>query len=156
MRTYDLSPLHRFTVGFDNVSRLMDAVSRLDEGAMSYPPYNIERFGDDRYRISMAVAGFAEDELDITVKDNSLTVTGRKAEETGDAGETTFLHRGIAARAFERRFELASHIKVKGASLENGLLHIELMREVPEELKPRKIAISAEGGKTAIGGPKAA
>ncbi|WP_337997188.1 Hsp20 family protein [Oleispirillum naphthae] len=157
MRTYDLSPLHRFTVGFDNVSRLMDAVSRLDEGAMSYPPYNIERFGEDRYRISMAVAGFSEDDLDITAKDNSLTVTGRKAEETGEAdGGTTFLHRGIAARAFERRFELAAHIKVTGASLENGLLHIDLEREVPEELKPRKIAISAEGGKTAIGGPKAA
>jgi len=156
MRTYDLSPLHRFTVGFDNVSRLMDAVGRLDESAVSYPPYNIERFGEDRYRISMAVAGFSEDELDITVKDNSLTVTGRKAEEAADGDATTFLHRGIASRAFERRFELASHIKVKGAALENGLLHIDLEREVPEELKPRKIAISAESGKKAIGGPKAA
>lgn len=156
MRTYDLSPLHRFTVGFDNVSRLMDAVSRLDDNAMSYPPYNIERFGEDRYRISMAVAGFSEDELDITVKDNALTVTGRKAEDTGGEAETTFLHRGIASRAFERRFELAAHIKVKGASLENGLLHIALEREVPEELKPRKIEIAADSGKKAIGGPKAA
>ncbi len=154
MRSYDLSPLHRFTVGFDNVSRLMDAVSRLDDATMSYPPYNIERFGEDRYRISMAVAGFTENDLDIMLKDNTLTISGRKAEEEADAA--TFLHRGIASRAFERRFELAAHIKVKGASLENGLLHVDLEREVPEELKPRKISIDATDGKKAIGGPKAA
>ncbi len=153
MRTYDLSPLHRFTVGFDNVSRLIDAVSRLDDSAMSYPPYNIERFGEDRYRISMAVAGFTEADLEIELKDNTLTISGRKNEEE-DA--STYLHRGIAARAFERRFELAAHIKVKGASLENGLLHVDLEREVPEELKPRKIAIAADTGKKAIDGPKAA
>lgn len=153
MRTYDLSPLHRFTVGFDNVSRLIDAVSRLDDSAMSYPPYNIERFGEDRYRISMAVAGFTEADLEIELKDNTLTISGRKNEEE-DA--STYLHRGIAARAFERRFELAAHIKVKGASLENGLLHVDLEREVPEELKPRKIAIAANTGKKAIDGPKAA
>lgn len=153
MRTYDLSPLHRFTVGFDNVSRLIDAVSRLDDSAMSYPPYNIERFGEDRYRISMAVAGFTEADLDIMLKDNTLTISGRKGEEE-DA--STYLHRGIASRAFERRFELASHIKVKGAALENGLLHVDLEREVPEELKPRKIAIAADSGKKAIDGPKAA
>ncbi len=153
MRTYDLSPLHRFTVGFDNVSRLIDAVGRLDENSVSYPPYNIERFGDDRYRISMAVAGFTENDLDIEIKDNTLTIAGRKEEE-GDAA--TFLHRGIAARAFERRFELAAHIKVKGANLENGLLHIDLEREVPEELKPRKIAISAADDKKSIPGPQKA
>lgn len=153
MRTYDLTPLHRFTVGFDNVSRLIDAVSRLDDGAASYPPYNIERFGEDRYRISMAVAGFTEDELDIVLKDNTLTIAGRKGEEAESA---TYLHRGIASRAFERRFELAAHIKVKGAALENGLLHVELEREVPEELKPRKIAIAADSGRKAIDGPKAA
>lgn len=153
MRTYDLSPLHRFTVGFDNVSRLIDAVSRLDDSTMSYPPYNIERFGEDRYRISMAVAGFTEADLEIELKDNTLTISGRKNEEE-DA--STYLHRGIAARAFERRFELAAHIKVKGASLENGLLHVDLEREVPEELKPRKIAIAADTGKKAIDGPKAA
>lgn len=153
MRTYDLSPLHRFTVGFDNVSRLIDAVSRLDDSAMSYPPYNIERFGEDRYRISMAVAGFTEADLEIELKDNTLTISGRKNEEEDSS---TYLHRGIAARAFERRFELAAHIKVKGASLENGLLHVDLEREVPEELKPRKIAIAADTGKKAIDGPKAA
>ena len=153
MRNYDLTPLHRFTVGFDNVSRLMDAVSRLDEGAMSYPPYNIERFGEDRYRISMAVAGFTESDLDITLKDNTLTISGRKSEEE-DA--STYLHRGIASRAFERRFELAAHIKVRAASMENGLLHIDLEREVPEELKPRKIAIDAGDGAKAIRGPQAA
>ncbi len=153
MRNFDLTPLHRFTVGFDNVGRLMDAVSRLDEAAMAYPPYNIERFGEDRYRISMAVAGFTEADLDITLKDNTLTIAGRKGEEE-DA--STYLHRGIASRAFERRFELAAHIKVKAASMENGLLHIDLEREVPEELKPRKITISAGDGAKAISGPKAA
>ncbi len=153
MRTYDLSPLHRFTVGFDNVSRLIDAVSRLDESAVSYPPYNIERFGEDRYRISMAVAGFTESDLDIVLKDNTLTVSGRKEEE---ADASTYLHRGIASRAFERRFELAAHIKVKAASLENGLLHIDLEREIPEELKPRKIEIAAADGKKALGGPQKA
>jgi molecular chaperone IbpA len=155
MRTYDLSPLHRFTIGFDNVSRLIDAVGRLDETAVSYPPYNIERFGEDRFRISMAVAGFTEGDLDIELKDNTLTVSGRKEEEE-ESDTSTFLHRGIAARAFERRFELAAHIKVKGASLENGLLHIDLEREVPEELKPRKIAISADDGKKAIPSPQKA
>lgn len=139
MRNFDLTPLHRFTVGFDNVSRLIDAVSRLDDGAVSYPPYNIERFGEDRYRISMAVAGFGEADLDITLKDNTLTIGGRKADEDDSA---VYLHRGIASRAFERRFELASHIKVTGATLEKGLLHVDLAREVPEELRPRKIAIT--------------
>ncbi|MBN2752250.1 MAG: Hsp20 family protein [Rhodospirillaceae bacterium] len=156
MRAYDLSPLHRFTVGFDNVSRLMDAVSRLDEGAVSYPPYNIERFGEDQYRISMAVAGFAENELDITLKDNTLTVAARKTEEEEDQNPSIYLHRGIASRAFERRFELAAHIKVKGASLENGLLHIDLEREVPEELKPRKIQITGETAPKTLSGPSKA
>ncbi|EKV30796.1 16 kDa heat shock protein A [Caenispirillum salinarum AK4] len=143
MRSYDLSPLHRFTVGFDNVSRLLDAATRLDDAALSYPPYNIEKLGADDYRVTMAVAGFAESDLDVTVEDSTLIVRGRMdRDETGDDAEPrTFLHRGIATRAFERRFELADHIKVEGARLVNGLLHVELKREVPEEKKPRRIAI---------------
>ncbi|WP_404378836.1 Hsp20 family protein [Caenispirillum salinarum] len=144
MRSYDLSPLHRFTVGFDNVSRLLDAATRLDDAALSYPPYNIEKLGEDDYRVTMAVAGFAESDLDVTVEDSTLIVRGRMGrDDTGEAAEPrTFLHRGIATRAFERRFELADHIKVEGARLVNGLLHVELKREVPEEKKPRRIAIS--------------
>lgn len=143
MRTFDLSPLHRFTVGFDNVGRLLDAATRLDDAAVSYPPYNIEKLGDDDYRVTMAVAGFAEADLDVTVHDNTLIITGRmdRPDET-EGVERRFLHRGIATRAFERRFELADHIRVEGARLVNGLLHVELKREVPEEKKPRRIAIS--------------
>lgn len=150
MRTFDLTPLHRFTVGFDNVGRMLDAVSRLDDQAVSYPPYNIEKVSEDDYLVTMAVAGFTEDELDITVKDNTLLVSGRKADEQDD-GNRQFLHRGIANRAFERRFELASHIQVTGAGLENGLLSITLKREIPEALKPRKIAIGNSGPKQISG-----
>ena len=139
MRTMDLSPLLRGTVGFDRMMNMLDASTRVDEGALSYPPYNIEKIGEDDYRIVMAVAGFGEGEVDITVKENSLVVTGKKDKpETGDG---SYLYRGIATRAFERRFDLADHIKVSGARLENGLLFIELVREVPEAMKPRSIKI---------------
>lgn len=144
MRTFDLSPLFRATVGFDRVANLLDAVSRTDEGAFSYPPYNIEKLGEDAYRITMAVAGFSEADLEITAKEASLIVTGKKAKQ--DEPQATYLHRGIAQRAFERRFDLADHIKVVGASVENGLLHIDLVREIPEAMKPRTIAIKRASG----------
>lgn len=140
MRTFDLSPLFRSTVGFDRVSRLLDSVQQVDEQSLSYPPYNIEKLGEDQYRITMAVAGFAQDDLEITQAENALIVRGKIRQESG---ERQFLHRGIAGRAFERRFHLADFIRVNGASLENGLLHVELVREVPEALKPRTIAIQA-------------
>lgn len=140
MRTFDLSPLFRSTVGFDRVSRLLDSVQQVDEQSLSYPPYNIEKLGEDQYRITMAVAGFAQDDLDITQTENALLVRGKVRQEPG---ERQFLHRGIAGRAFERRFHLADFIRVAGANLENGLLHVELVREVPEALKPRTIAIEA-------------
>jgi molecular chaperone IbpA len=144
MRSYDFSPLFRSTVGFDRLTRLVDAATRLDESAPAYPPYNIEKTGEDAYRISMAVAGFADDEIEITAQDNTLVISGKpkKAEE-----ERKFLHRGIAGRAFERRFELAEFIEVKGASLENGLLHVELVRVVPEAMKPRTIKVEARAPK---------
>ncbi|GEO82886.1 Hsp20 family protein [Pararhodospirillum oryzae] len=140
MRTFDLTPLHRFAIGFDNVSRLLDAASRLDEQAVSYPPYNIEKTGETEYRITMAVAGFGEDDLSVTTQENTLVIAGRldRTEEP----PARFLHRGIAGRAFERKFELADHIKVVGATLVNGLLHVDLVREVPEEKQPRQIAIT--------------
>ena len=139
MRSFDFSPLFRSTVGFDHLARMLDAAQRIDDQSLSYPPYNIEKLGEDDYRITMAVAGFGEDDLEITAQGSSLVVAGHsKKEET--AGQ--FLHRGIAGRSFERRFELADTIKVTGASMLNGLLHIELVREVPEALKPRSIAIS--------------
>ena len=138
MRTLDLSPLFRSTVGFDRMTRLLDAATRFDEGALSYPPYNIEKTGEDTYRITMAVAGFGEDDLEITAQENSLVISG-KVEQPADAAK--LLHRGIAGRAFERRFELAEHIRVAGASLVNGLLHVDLVREVPEAMKPRTVRI---------------
>jgi len=139
MRTYDLSPLFRSTIGFDQLSRLLESSLKTEETGNSYPPYNIEKRGDDQYRITMAVAGFRSEDLEITAHANQLIVQG-KAKREGDAG--TFLYRGIAGRAFERRFQLADHIRVVDASLENGLLHIDLLREVPEILKPRTIAIT--------------
>ncbi len=144
MHSFDLTPLFRSTVGFDRMARLLDSVTRLDEQAASYPPYNIERLDEDKYRITMAVAGFGEDELDVTVKDGVLIVSG-KAEPKEE--ERKFLHRGIARRAFERRLQLADSIQVSGARLENGLLHVELVREVPEAMKPRQIAIKTLDGK---------
>jgi molecular chaperone IbpA len=135
MNTFDFSPLFRSTIGFDRLMQLAETATRLDPG---YPPYNIEVTGDDAYRLTMAVAGFGADELDITVKENTLEIVGRSKTEKEPQ---RVLHRGIASRAFERRFELADHIKVAGAKLENGLLSIDLVREVPEALKPRKVAI---------------
>jgi len=146
MRTYDLSPLFRSTVGFDRMMRLLDAAARTDDAAPSYPPYNIEKTAENSYRITMAVAGFAQDELNVSVQEDVLTVSA-KAQKTEE--EPRYLHRGIARRAFERRFELADHIQVTGASLVNGLLHIELKREVPETMKPRSIKISSDEGKKA-------
>ena len=141
MRTTDFSPLYRFSVGFDRMQRLVDAASRFDDAASAYPPYNIEARGDDAYRITMTVAGFAEKDLDVTVTENTLVISGRKRDEDK---AVSYLHRGIAGRAFERRFELADHIKVAGANLVNGLLHVDMVRELPEEKKPRKIAIGSK------------
>lgn len=140
MNTFDFSPLFRSTVGFDRLSRLLES-STLHEQDAAYPPYNIVKISEDDYRITMAVAGFSEKDLDITAKENQLIVSGRAADKGAEG--VTYLHRGIAGRAFERRFQLADHIKVTGASLENGLLTIELAREIPEEMKPRKIAINS-------------
>ena len=142
MRTYDFSPLFRSTVGFDRMTQLMDAAMSRSNQADGYPPYNIEKQGDDNYRITLAVAGFSRDDIDVTVEKNSLVVRG-KAE--GEGGERTYLHRGIAGRAFERTFQLADHLVVKSADMENGLLHVDLERVVPEELKPRRIEISSHG-----------
>src|SRR5690606_21436578 len=133
-------PLYRSTVGFDRLFTMLDTLGQPDNG-QSYPPYNIERTAEDAYRISMAVAGFSEDEISIEAHRNVLTIKGEKAEEKDE--NTQFLHRGIAARAFERRFQLADHVEVNGAALKNGLLHIDLKRNIPEEMKPRRIAISA-------------
>lgn len=142
MRSLDLSPLYRATVGFDRLASALDSASRQDDSAYSYPPYNIERLDEDSYRIVMAVAGFSEDELDVTAKENTLTITGKKAAAEDE--QTKYLHRGIANRAFERRFDLADYIKVNGARLENGLLTVELLREVPEAKKPRTIKIAGQ------------
>jgi molecular chaperone IbpA len=144
MRTFDFSPLYRSTVGFDNLSRLLDTASQWDKNQPGYPPYNIELVEDDSYRISMAVAGFTQDELEIQVEKQVLTVTGVKP---GDGEVTNYLHRGIAARNFERRFRLADHVKVCGAKLENGLLHIDLQRELPEAMKSRTISIESGDAK---------
>lgn len=136
MTSFDFSPLFRSTIGFDRVSRLVYQ-AMLDEGS-SYPPYNIEKTGEDTYRITMAVAGFGDDDLNVVAQENTLTVSG-KAKSAEEKAE--FLYRGIAGRAFERRFQLADHIKVVGAQLVNGLLHIELAREVPEAKRPRTINV---------------
>ncbi|KZD03359.1 Hsp20 family protein [Oceanibaculum pacificum] len=143
MRNYDLTPLFRSTVGFDRMMRLLDSSMRDVQQAPTYPPYNIEKLGEDQYRISMAVAGFADSDIEIVAQNNTLTVSGKGTQEEEEAEQGRYLHRGIARRAFERRFELADTVKVTGAAMENGLLHIELVREVPEEAKPRKIAIAA-------------
>ena len=140
MRGFDLSPLYRSTVGFDRMFNLLDSLGGPDNSGQTYPPYNIERTGENAYRVTMAVAGFGEDDINIESKENTLTVKGEKKSETEEK-EDQFLYRGIAARAFERRFQLADHVEVKGASLENGLLHIDLVREIPEAMKPRTIAI---------------
>jgi len=139
MTTFDFSPLYRTSVGFDRLASMMSSATRQDQGN-SYPPYNIRTTGEDHYQITMAIAGFSEDEIDITTEQNRLLVTGNRAEEKEEQGE--YLHRGIATRSFERRFNLADHVKVMSASLENGLLHIDLERELPEAMKPRTIKIS--------------
>jgi molecular chaperone IbpA len=140
MRNFDLAPLYRATVGFDQIADLLDRVMSSDVAQPTYPPYNIEKTADDAYRISIAVAGFAADDLGVDVKDGSLVVSARKSDE--DEGRT-YLHRGIATRAFERRFQLADHVRVIGATHADGMLHIDLRREVPEALKPRRIAIAS-------------
>ncbi len=149
MRNVDISPLMRATVGFDRLMNMLDASARLDEGALSYPPYNIEKTGEDSYRITMAVAGFGEDDLEVTVQENSLTIKAGKAK-TEEKKEVEYLYRGIAARAFERRFDLADHIKVTGARLENGMLSIDLAREIPEAMKPRTIKVESRGKKAKV------
>ena len=139
MRTYDLAPLYRSTVGFDRLFSMLDGF----EAAPGYPPYNIERTGENDYRISVAVAGFGENELSIESKENTLTIKGEKQVKQDNDGEV--LYQGIAARAFKRQFQLADYVVVKGASLENGLLHVDLVREIPEAKKPRQIAINGKG-----------
>jgi molecular chaperone IbpA len=140
MRTFDISPLLRSSIGYENLNRLVEFAGRVEGGESTFPPYNIEKLGDGTYRIAMAVAGFGQDELDLTVQENTLIVTGA-AQAEADAETRVFLHRGIAKRAFERRFQLADTIKVTGASYANGLLNIDLVREVPEHKKPRKVVI---------------
>lgn len=140
MRNFDLTPLYRRSVGFDQIADMMDRVLSNDVSQASYPPYNIEKTDDDAYRISIAVAGFSEADLSVEVKDHALVVSAAKPEE---AEERSYLHRGIATRAFERRFQLADHVRVTGASHADGMLHIELVREVPEALKPRRIEIAS-------------
>jgi molecular chaperone IbpA len=148
MRTFDLTPLYRSTVGFDRLFSLLDNYGGADTAAPTYPPYNIERTGENAYRITVAVAGFTGDELNIEAKENTLSIRGDKqAVEKEETNEV--LYQGIAARAFERRFQLADHVTVQGASLENGLLHVDLVREIPEAMKPRQIPIG--NGKAANG-----
>ena len=149
MRTFDLAPLYRSTVGFDRLFSMLDNAAGFD-AAPGYPPYNIERTGENAYRISVAVAGFGESDLSIETKENALTIRGEKQEQAGEKqGEV--LYQGIAARAFERRFQLADHVQVTGASLVNGLLHVDLVREIPEAKKPRQIKIgNGKAGATVL------
>ena len=139
MRSLDLSPLFRSTVGFDRLAQLLDSVTGAEVDA-PYPPYNIERLGENEYRITMAVAGFTADEIHVDVKEATLSVRGEKKAEANE-GERRFLHRGIAARSFERRFQLADHVEVKGADLKDGLLNVDLVRNIPERMRPRSIPI---------------
>ena len=145
MRNMDLTPLYRASVGFDRIADLMDRALTSEVAAPTYPPYNIEKTGENAYRISIAVAGFAADDLSVEMRDGAVIVSARKAAEDE---ARTYLHRGIATRAFERKFALADHVRVEGASHVDGMLHIELLREVPEALKPRKIAISRTAART--------
>lgn len=147
MGTYDVSPLYRSSVGFDRVLDLLAQADRV-EPSTAWPPYNIERAGDDEYRITMALAGFTPEDIELTQHDTALLVSGQRK---GQDGEGQYLHRGIAARTFRQTFDLADHVKVTGASLENGLLTVELRREVPEALKPRRITIEGAGAQAAVG-----
>ena len=139
MRTFDFAPLYRSTVGFDRLFSMFDQLGGVEGSAPTYPPYNIERTGENSYRVTVAVAGFTETELSLETKENTLTIRGEKQAKSETNGEV--LYQGIAARAFERRFQLADYVEVKGASLENGLLHVDLAREIPEAMKPRQIRI---------------
>ncbi len=143
MRSFDFSPLYRSAIGFDRMASLLDNLSRAEQNQPSYPPYNIELTGEDQYRITMAVAGFDRSELNIEVNQNNLTISANKESENE---ERTYLHQGIAARNFERRFQLADHVEVKSATFENGLLHIDLKREIPDAMKPRTIQIEDSQG----------
>lgn len=140
MRNFDFAPLYRSAIGFDRMASLLDSISRAEQNQPSYPPYNIELTGEDKYRITMAVAGFDQGELTIEVNQNNLTVSANKV---ADDQQRTYLHQGIAARSFERRFQLADHVQVKSADYEHGLLHIDLQRVIPESMKPRTIPIGA-------------
>jgi molecular chaperone IbpA len=146
MRTFDLAPLYRSTVGFDRLFSMLDQVSGFDNSGSSYPPYNIERTGENAYRITLAVAGFSDKDISIEAKQNTLTIKGEK-QAKADEKKGEVLYQGIAARAFERVFQLAEHVQVTGAALENGLLHVDLVREVPEAMKPRQIPIGNGGAK---------
>lgn len=146
MRHFDLSPLYRSTVGFDRMFSMLDQATGTDTGN-TYPPYNIERTDEDAYRVSLAVAGFGEDDIAIEQKENSLTIRGSQETEKSAEKDREVLYQGIAARSFERRFQLADHVKVTGAALENGLLHVDLVREVPEAARPRQIPISGKSAK---------
>ncbi len=141
MRNFDMAPLYRATVGFDQIADMMDRVLSSDISQPTYPPYNIEKTADDAYRISIAVAGFSDADLSVEVKEGALIVSARKAEDEGN--DKIYLHRGIATRAFERKFQLADHVRVMGAAHADGMLHIDLVREVPEALKPRQIEIAS-------------
>jgi molecular chaperone IbpA len=145
MDGFDFSPLFRSTIGFDRLFRLLDASSRVDSASPGYPPYNIQKTGEDAYRLTMAVAGLSPSELDVTVHENTLLVTGKAQTQEEKKNGNSYLHRGIARRAFERRFSLADHMKVTGAKLDNGMLHVDLVHDVPEAAKPRKIAIGTKG-----------
>ena len=155
MLNYDLSPFYRSTVGFDRLLSMLDKVSGGDQNAPTYPPYNIERTDENAYRITLAVAGFSEDELSVETRENTLTVRGSKEANAKTDGKREVLYQGIAARAFERRFQLADHVVVTGATSENGLLHIDLVRQVPEAQKPRTIAINKAKTIEAVKAPSA-
>jgi len=144
MRNLDLTPLFHSTVGFDRLNRMLNTVNRVEDRTPNYPPYDIEKVGDDAYRISMAVAGFAENDIELTQHENALSIKGHAPKpEQAKTAETKLLHQGIARRGFERTFELADYIRVSGATMENGLLYVDLVREVPEEMKPRRIEIQS-------------
>lgn len=148
MRSYDLTPFYRSTVGFDRLFNLLDQVT--SDGSPGYPPYNIERTGENAYRISVAVSGFSQAELSIVAKENTLTIKGEKSANENSGNGAEVLYRGIASRAFERVFQLADFVQVKDASLENGLLHVDLVREIPEAKKPRQIAINTGAAKAQV------
>src|SRR3954470_4473120 len=147
MRNFDFSPLYRSAIGFDRVAHILDSLHRAEQNQPSYPPYNIELTGEDKYRITMAVAGFDRNEINIEVNQNNLTVSANKGTEEQTR---TYLHQGIAARSFERRFQLADHVQVQSANYENGLLHIELQRIIPEAMKPRQIPIGTSAGASSV------